>query len=309
MAGENAAKRLRLFDLFVNQPGHTDMTHGVYFFCPLCRQPFVRENCVGDKPKITLAHIVPESQGGTWKTLSCADCNSDNGRKIEKDFLTQQKLSDWVHGRGPIPIWLGEGGKIKGEMTRDAINKQIRIKILTPDRNPAVAAHKEQSMAAKPGDTFTMTMPWFRNEWSKATICQSAFLLMFRTFGYDFARCKTYDPVLRQIRDPYQDHNDVLTAEVPPAVAAELLEGKQAGVFFVSEPAKCILTIMRFRSPGKTELFEAVAIPGPWEPPLTEFTMRGVRFTAVEDNVEVNGRWGLPLAEEWSLWQQGAPTE
>jgi hypothetical protein len=304
MAGEHNAKRLRLFDLFVNQPGHADMTRGAYFFCPLCRQPFVRDDCVGDKPRLTLAHIVPDSQGGTWKTLSCASCNNDNGRKIENDFLIQQKLSDWAHGRGPIPVWLGDDGKIKGEMTRDAVNNQIRIEILTPDQNPAVAAHKERAKAAKPGDAFTMTMPWFRNGWSKATICQSAYLLMFRNFGYDFARCETYEPVLRQIRDPHQDHSDVLTAEVPPAAAAKLLEGKQAGVFFTCVPAKCILAVMRFRSPGKTDLFEAVAMPGPWEPPLTEFTWKGVRFAPVEDNVDLNSQWGCPLVEEWRHWQQ-----
>jgi hypothetical protein len=96
----------------------------------------------------------------------------------------------------------------------------------------------------------------------------------------------------------------VLTAELPPAIAAELLDGKQAGVFFVREPVKCILIVMRFRSPGKTDLFEAVAMPGPWEPPLTEFTIRGIRFTPVEDDVELSGRWGVPLVEEWRHWQQ-----
>jgi hypothetical protein len=308
MAGENAAKRLRLFDLFVSQPGHADITHGKYFFCPLCREPFNREDCVGENPKLTLAHIVPDSQGGTWKTLSCAGCNNNNGREIEKDFLTQQKLSDWVYGRGAIPIRLGEGGKIKGEMTRDPVNNRTHIKILTSEKNRAVAAYKEQVMATKRGDEFKVTTPWFRNGWNKATICQSAYLLMFRSFGYDFARCETYELVLRQIRDPHQDHNDVLTAVVPPDVAAELLEGKQAGVYFVSEPVKCILAVMRFTSPGKAGLFEAVVMPGPGEPPLTEFTMSGMRFTPVEDNVEVSGHWGLPLVDEWRHWQQTAAT-
>src|SRR5688572_15676692 len=102
--GRKAAKRLRLFDLFVSQPGHGDMTHGKYFFCPLCGKPFAREDCVGVQPRLTLAHIVPKSQGGTWQTLSCKGCNNENGSEIENDFLTQQKLWDWVHGRGVIPI-------------------------------------------------------------------------------------------------------------------------------------------------------------------------------------------------------------
>ena len=201
MMGDKTAKRLRLFDLFVNQPGHADMTRSMYFFCPLCRERFVRKDCIRDTPKLTLAHIIPKSQGGTWKTLACARCNNDNGSEIEHDFFTQQKLSDWVHGRGPISIRLGEGRKIKGEITRDPANNRTHIKILTSEKNPAVAAYKEQLMVAKAGDEFRMTTPWFRKARSKATICQSAYLLMFRSFGYDFARCKTYNVVLKQIRD------------------------------------------------------------------------------------------------------------
>lgn len=306
MAGNKAAKRLRLFDLFVNQRGHTEITHGMYFFCPLCRERFVREDCVGDNPRLTLAHIVPDKQGGTWRTLSCAACNNDNGSAIEIDFLTQQKLSDWPHGRGPIPVRCGDSGALKADMTRDPVNNRTHIKILTSEKNPAVAAFKQQGMAAREGDRFKMTTPWFRNGWSKATICQSAYLLMFRSFGYDFARCETYNLILRQIRDPNEDHNDVLTAHVPPDVAAELLEGEQARVFFVSQPVKCILAVMRFTSPGEAHLFEAVVMPGPEELPLTEFEMSGMCYAPVEDNVELKGYWGHPLVEEWRHWQQNA---
>ena len=308
MAGENAAKRLRLFDLFVNQPGHADMTHGKYFFCPLCREPFVREDCVGDNPKLTLAHIVPDSQGGTWKTLSCAGCNNDNGSDIEKDLLTQHKLSDWVHGRGAIPIRLKRGHGRSGEMTRDPMNNWINIRILTWRAGTQHATHGEQVMGAKRGDEFKMTTPWFRNGWSKSAICQAAYLLMFRSFGYDFARCQTYEPVLEQIRDPNQGPASDADRGNCPKQPAELLEGKQAGVFFVSEPVKCILTLMRFTSPGKADLFEAVVMPGPEEPPPSEFTMSGMRFTPVEDNVELNGQWGLPLVDEWRHWQHTAAT-
>jgi hypothetical protein len=306
MVGDKAAKRLRLFDLFLNQRSHTNMTRGKYFFCPLCREPFIRDDCVGDNPKLTLAHIVPDKQGGTWRTLSCAACNNGNGSAIEKDFLTQQKLSDWFHGRGPIAIQLGEGVAVKAEMSRASVNNRTHIKILTSEKNPTVAGYKEQLIAAIQGDEFKMTTPWFRNGWSKATICQSAYLLMFRNFGYDFAHCETYNMILRQIRDPNQDHNDALTTHVPPNVAADLLEGKQAGVFFVSEPAKCILAVLRFTSPGKADLFEALVMSGPGELPQTEFAMSGMRFSPLEDNVELKGRWDYPLVDEWRHWLQTA---
>lgn len=135
-------------------------------------------------------------------------------------------------------------------------------------------------------------MPWFRDGWCKATLCQSAYLLMFKYFGYDFARCRTYDPILNQIRNPHQDNRDVLTAEVPPNVAGALLQSKQAGVIFICEPVECILAVMRFTTPGEADLFQAVAMPGHEAPPLTEFTFSGMNYAAVEDNAEINGRWG-----------------
>lgn len=142
MAGANAAKRQGLFDLFVNQPGHEDFTQGKSFSCPLCGGLLVRDDCVGESPKLTLAHIVPDSQGGTWKTLSCAKCNNGNGAKIETDFLAMQQMADWADGRGAIHVQLE--GKIRAEMLRNPEDDTTHIKILTPMRNPAVTAQKEK---------------------------------------------------------------------------------------------------------------------------------------------------------------------
>jgi len=302
MAGETAARRQRLFDLFVNQPGHRDLTERKQFWCPLCRRPFTREDTVGDPPTLTLAHIIPECQGGTWMTLCCRACNNDNGHEIERDFLTSQKISDWIHGRGTIPVRLGDGRKVKAEMSRDPERNHIQIDILTPMRNPAVVAHKEKMVNAAAGESFDLTLPWFRDGWWRATVCQSAYLLMFKYFGYDFARCATYNYLRDQVLDPDNDCPGFLYAEFPPQVAAQLLEGKQAAVIFVREPMKLILAVMRFTSPGKADQYLAVPMSGPGESPLSDINLSGAAFSSVIDDVEATGRWRAPFWEEWRHW-------
>ena len=119
MAGKNAARRGRLFDLYVRQPGHEDVTQGRIFWCPLCRRPFEREATAGDNPRLTLAHIIPESLGGNWTTLACADCNNGNGHEIEVDLLASHRFADWAAGRGTMKVRMGEDGKVRAESRRD----------------------------------------------------------------------------------------------------------------------------------------------------------------------------------------------
>src|SRR5579862_544395 len=119
MPGENAAKRGRLFDFYVHQPGHEDLTQGRLFWCPLCRRPFERDATVGDNPRLTLAHIISESLGGTWTTLTCAECNNGHGHEIEVDLLTSHRFTDWVGGYGAMKVRIGVGGRIHAESRRE----------------------------------------------------------------------------------------------------------------------------------------------------------------------------------------------
>lgn len=108
MASETPIRRGKQFDRFVGQPGHEDMTQGQFFFCPLCRRPFDRDATGGDNPQLTLAHIIPQSLGGTWATLACAPRNNGHGHTIETDLLESHRVSDWVGGRGSIEVRIPE---------------------------------------------------------------------------------------------------------------------------------------------------------------------------------------------------------
>lgn len=302
MAGANAARRGRMFDLFVNQPGHADLTAGRHFYCPLCRRgPFPREATAGDIPLLTLAHIIPASLGGTWTTLTCAECNSGHGHRIEADLLAQHRFTDWVHGRGALTVRMGHEGRVRAESNRVPEPSRLTFQITTPMANPAVQAHQARLRGAEAGQEFQVTLPWFRPGWCWAAVCQSAYLLMFRWFGYDFARNPRYNFLRDQVIDPDAPRNGHIL-DLPPEIAEQLLEGNQAAVVFSREPVRAILAVLRFRSPGDRDQVLAVAMPGPDEEPLDTVSVQGLVYTAVAEVPEaMSGQQGA-FRLAWHQW-------
>jgi HNH endonuclease len=300
MAGENAARRGRLFDLYVHQPGHEDLTQGRFFWCPLCRHPFEREATAGDNPRLTLAHIISESLGGTWTTLACADCNNGHGHKIEADLLASHRFTDWVAGRAIMKVRMGEGGKVQAEARRDPVARHLSFNVTTPMVNPAVRAHKDQlaAIAQNPGATpeFKVTFPWFRPGWCWAAVCQSAYLLMFKYFGYDFARNPRYNFIRDQVFRADGADRTGNTLVLTPEIAEQFLEGNQAAVVFVREPMRAILAVLRFRSPGGIDQVLAVGMPGPDEPPLTSLGLSDAVYSPVSVDPECMS------SQEGSFW-------
>lgn len=301
MAGESAAKRERMFDLFVNQPGHADLTEGQYFYCPLCRRgPFPRAATAGEIPLLTLAHIIPNSLGGTWTTLTCVECNNNHGRKIEADLLSQHKFTDWVYGRGSLKVRMGDKGRVGAESRRDPEARQLEFNVTTPMASPAVQALKSRLHSAEVGQEFRITVPWFRPGWCWAAVCQSAYLLMFRWFGYDFARNPSYNFIRDQVFRPDAERTGHIL-ELPLDVAEQFLEAKQAAVVFTREPMRAILAVMRFQSPSKRGQILAVAMPGPDEAPLTTINLEGLVYSPVTEAPEVMAR---KQGTFWLAWHQ-----
>lgn len=305
MSGENAAKRGRLFDLYVRQPGHEDATQGRYFWCPLCRHPFERQDTAGDNPRLTLAHIIPESLGGTLTTLTCARCNNGHGHEIEVDLLTRHQVTDWAAGRGTAPVRMGKRRKIRAESRRDPQSQRIAFDVHTPMANPEVQIQKEQLQAIEEGasgQSLKVTFRWFRPGWCWAAVCHSAYLLMFKYFGYDFVRNPRYNFIRDQILRPDEAGKSENILVLPPEIAEQFLEGSQAAVVFVREPMRAILACLRFRSPGGVNQVLAVAMPGPDEPPITTISLDGAVYSTVPDDPQFMSRQQGSLWLAWHQW-------
>lgn len=301
---EQAAKRLRLFDLYVHQTGHEGMTQGKYFFCPLCRQPFERHDTAGDNPRLTLAHIIPYSLDGTLTTLTCAACNNGKGSNIDRELLTCHQHADWTRGHGAVKVRLGDGRKVAAELRRNTEMNRLEINIMTPMVNPSVSAFQEMlsTLLQNPGQGkgFRVRVPRVRANWCRAAVCHSVYLLMFKYFGYDFARNPRYDFFLNQIHHPDERHDGIHTLELPREVADLFLNGEQASVVFVQEPMRAVVAVLRFRSPGGVEQVLAVGMPGPDEPAIAELNLENAIYTRVPEDTEA---LRSELGSFWSAWQ------
>jgi hypothetical protein len=283
MAVEKAEKRKRLFHQFANQPGHADLTEGRYFVCPLCRIGFIPEALDTDPPLLTLAHIIPESLGGTWTTLACAECNSSNGRGIEKDLLTKSRIRDWAHGRGELDVLMGAGGRVRAVVSRDPVRNHTDVRVRTPMASPAVQGLQAQLQNIAGGSLEEIPFGFraSRGNYCWAGVCQSAYLLMFHYFGYDFARNRSYRYLREQIEAPDEQPRRGVIRVFREQQAVELLEGKQAAVVFVGAPVKALMAVLRYRSPGNANEFLGVVMPGPGQPPLEATDLAGLKYAAI----------------------------
>jgi HNH endonuclease len=307
MAGENAARRAMLFDQFTKQRGHEDVTRGEIFFCPLCRTPFGREALDPANLRLTLAHIIPDALGGTWTTLACDECNNDKGgHELEADLAASMRVSDWVQGTGSLEVRMGDGS-VLATATRFPDENRWHFEITTPMASPSVQElhRRGEAIVQNPAAAQTMnfTLPLYRPGRCWAAVCQSAYLLMFHYYGYDFARSPTYGPLRQQILRPDEQ---IVTGNIfimGEDVAANVLQGKQAAVMFILKPVRAVLAVMRFRSPGKVNLVLAVVMPGPGEPPLEPTAITNFSGTVVPHEPELMAEQQGLLWLRWHQWR------
>lgn len=306
MAGESLVKRQRLFDLFVAQPGHELLTQGTYFHCPLCRRAFVRDQTGGDEPALTLAHIISKSLGGSWETLTCKECNNDNGCAIEADLLASHRITDWIAGRGQMKVRMGESGIVTASLSRGPDGAAFHFDIHTPMQNPAVLELRDQIEDSltdpQGGRGFPLRMSLARGEWCRAAVCQSAYLLMFQYFGYDFARDDTYETLRQQVLNPNERIWTGNIGVLNEATAAEILQGQQAAVAFTREPNAAILAVLRFGLRGGIPRVLAVVLPGPGGPHIVKAEIQTFTPAVVPYEPEFMGTTSGFFRWRWHRW-------
>jgi hypothetical protein len=102
MAENGRARRRRYFDLYGQNLAPYDQEAGDVFVCPLCKDMYPRWALDNNPALLTLAHSVPDSQGGTTCTLACAPCNNSVGHSLETALLGQFRHEDWFAGIGTM---------------------------------------------------------------------------------------------------------------------------------------------------------------------------------------------------------------
>lgn len=271
MAKNGDAERRRLFDLYAAQFVAGGCTPDDCFVCPLCRDGYLRPALDGPDPAVSLAHVVPRSQGGKHCTLTCTACNNGNGAGLESDLLERFRYDDWAAGVGEWPIRLsGAFGEIGAALRIREPGPPVGLSIYAEERRS-----DRRTMAALLGGASPFAGPDGDSRWTfrwsvrhrpgriGAAIYQSAYLMMFAHFGYDFAFRDQYEPLRQQIFHPdeaiWPGRVFVLSAD---DFRSPLLR-REGAVMFVRQPEPCVAVLLRFHPPEGRERVLGVLLPGP----------------------------------------------
>lgn len=193
--------RQKLFDIYASnlsdiKPGTEDI-----FRCPTCLRDFDR-SALDLAPKvdnmITFGHIIPETVGGTIRTLECGKCNSTIGSNYDRHVANLKTQIDWAsmkEGTRKLAVMKNSNVKVhfSWEKGPTAIIKATNWN--DPNYKKLGSQIREHGDFS---DTFTVSFLQSIRERRVIAAIHSAFLMMFYCFGYEYILSPEAD-IIRKI--------------------------------------------------------------------------------------------------------------
>lgn len=175
-----------------------------HFMCPTCLTKIPLSN----KSKISEAHIIPQAAQGKIKTYLCRKCNSNFGRKQDKWFGEQIKIS----GKKAPKIlatdikdgyfWV-DNHRVNGSWERGEDNN-LHFQIHTNRNSPIVNELMFKKFESHPPQiVFSVSFPLLRNQkLVEIGYLTAAYLMWFGAIGYSWVLQNHLQPIREQILNP-----------------------------------------------------------------------------------------------------------
>lgn len=252
----------RLFELYSSNLSMHDSSFKDTFVCPLCFRPFP-QNAI-QSHSITVEHIIPKSIGGKLRTLTCQVCNSLDGTAVDAHLVQRLRTEDILAGKSDLPL----RAKVvadKGEFNADiylSVEKHPNIQIVGLPKNSNPRLHKlaEEEFRAREGAEFTIKGSLgYKDIPSRVAIIRSAYLMMFRYFGYGYIIYDVARPLRAQIANPTEEtellKGIVRLNKLPPEI-------KQGGIAILNQPEnlRCFFVLLDLST--DVQRYIGVIIPG-----------------------------------------------
>lgn len=198
MARNREQRRLQLFDLYAENASLYFPSLKSQFICPLCRQVFGRDSVKVKSLEVDLAHVYPKSCGGKLETLTCKNCNSRMGSRADSHLVHQHRvnraLSDGTE-QDAIPARLQVFGEEIGiRLHRDGTATKLVGSEKHSDPKCVTALEQKLKAGAVP-DKGSITFRWVDGRMVRLAELHSAFLMMFREFGYEYVLSAASDAI------------------------------------------------------------------------------------------------------------------
>ena len=182
------ALRISLFDAGLTT------TFDDSIICPLCWQ---EKGLV----ELTVEHIIPGSVGGRAVTLTCRNCNNDQGSSHDSLLSRFQTMTDQIRGHGQMPVEMIVNDKrLAANLHWGDGHKQFTV--VPQATNPRMSeAIQSEFREGKVGD--------FKVQWAMAhskagfqrSVLRVAYLALFQLFGYAYTRHDIVQVLRRRISD------------------------------------------------------------------------------------------------------------
>ena len=174
------------------------------FVCPLCFRIFDRDALVDGT--LTIEHIIPSSIGGRLTTLTCRDCNNQAGSELEANLVQEARVDDIFRARLSTSIRsvvaVGEGEQAADVSFFDEGELAVVINGLPQHTNP-VQQELVEAALSNGARSFKITSNFgYRHLPAQVAKIRSAYLMMFRYFGYAYIRDSRFDDLRKLFVTP-----------------------------------------------------------------------------------------------------------
>ena len=253
------SERDALFDVYAkNLHAHFPEYEGM-FACPLCGRLFPRDAI--DSGDVTIEHIIPKSIGGKLETLTCRSCNSRAGTEPDAPIVQRLRVEDTLSGEGDAPLRITFTVGV-GETFADiyfSTHGTTPTKVHGIRRLFHRARHRQAPKALYSGtQVFSLHANLgYKSQRSHVALVRSAYLMLFRYFGYGYIKYSMANEVRGQIGNP-DEQSEVMRGVTRLDSRPEIPNG----VAILTNPRdlRCFFVFLDFSR--ETENYFGVAMPG-----------------------------------------------
>ncbi len=241
MSEKNIERKEQLFNLYASNLSLYMPELKDIFMCPLCGERFPRTSIHSND--VTIEHIIPQGIGGRLTTLTCKSCNNTDGSSLDSHLVQKLRHDDILAGKSELPlratIKIGEGELGADVYLSEDKNPNIRIIGLPQISNPELHKRAQEDFSQGAREIQMTGNLGYSPKRSTIAIIRSAYLMMFRYFGYGYILFDNVRKVVEQIANPDIETNILKSVmnlkDAPPYnnSVAVLLEPRELRSFLV----------------------------------------------------------------------------
>lgn len=183
--------------------------------CPLCWKEV-------SESELSKEHIVPEAVGGRVKILVCTNCNSDLGSKLDSHLAARQSVADVFAGKKPFRTRIAAGGE---QISANCFwtERGKHFVVIRKASSPKALSRMRMGLESGTISNLEVGMEYgFNLLKSQAALLKSAYLILFKCYGYEYSRHDVVQKIRQVLSAPFQHRRTIeslvveLKSFIPP---------------------------------------------------------------------------------------------